>query len=70
MCLWLSNPGVYFYGSQQTEGDYGIEFAPSKWTEISEINVFDSRLKWQRYDSKRQTMRINIDDLWSDDAQR
>jgi hypothetical protein len=56
---------VYFFSSHQEEGDYGIELAPTKWTHLSQINVFDKRLKWYRYDSKRTNIEIAIDDLWA-----
>ena len=56
---------VYFFSRRQEEGDYGIELAPTKWTHLSQINVFDKRLKWYRYDSKRTNIEIAIDDLWA-----
>ena len=64
--FWYGEGSVYFYGSHQPEGDYGIELAPTKWTNISEVNVFDNRLKWYRYDPNRPNVIINIDDIWSD----
>ncbi len=65
--LWWSSIGfVYFNRSDKDEGDYGFEHAPTKWTDILEVNVFDARLKWYRYDSKRKDMKIPIDQLWED----
>jgi len=55
---------VYFFSWGQDQGDYGIELAPTKWTDISEVNVFDLRLKWYRYDENRKTISIPIDELW------
>lgn len=57
---------VYFYSSSQKESDYGIELAPTKWTDISQVNVFDSRIKWYKYDSKREDIKIPVDQLWRD----
>jgi hypothetical protein len=63
---WSGKGWIYFFNSNQDQGDHGIELAPTKWTEISEINVFDPRLKWYRYDSTRQDIRISVDRLWDD----
>ncbi len=63
--LWWAGIGsVYFYSLGQEEGDYGIELAPTPWTSISEVNVFDSRVKWYRFDEKRKDIIIPIDQLW------
>lgn len=43
---------------------FGVELAPTKWKEISEVNVRDSRLKWYRYDEKRKDTYISVDELW------
>jgi len=65
--LWWSGGGsVYFFKSAQRQGDYGIELAPTKWTDISQVNVSDPRLKWYRYDEKRKRMNIPVDQLWED----
>jgi hypothetical protein len=55
---------IYFFSLSQKDGDYGIELAPTKWTDISQVNVFDPRLKWYRYDEKRKDTFIPIDQLW------
>ena len=47
-------------------GDFGFELAPTPWTEISQVNVFDPRVKWYRYDEKRERVFIPIDKLWED----
>jgi hypothetical protein len=62
--FWSSRGSVYFRGHAEKEGEYGIELAPTKWTDISEVNVFDSRLKWYRYDEKRKDTYIPIEQLW------
>jgi hypothetical protein len=65
--LWWTGRGtVYFFMEHQKQGDYGIELAPTKWTNISEINAFDSRIKWYRYDEKRNRINIPVDQLWDD----
>lgn len=63
---WDGKGSIYFYRFDQDEGDYGIQLAPTKWIDISQVNVSDSRLKWYRYDSKRTKMTIPIDHLWED----
>lgn len=65
--LWWSYKGaVYFFDRYQSQGDYGIELAPTKWTDISEVNVLDSRLKWYKYNEKRKDKNISVDRLWKD----
>lgn len=65
---WFGKGSVYFYREGQKQGDYGIELAPTKWTDITQVNVFDQRLKWYRYDEKRLRVNIPIDKLWNDEA--
>lgn len=63
--LWWTGKGsVYFFKRYQPEGDYGIELAPTPWSNISEVNVFDPRIKWYRYDEKREKVNILINQLW------
>lgn len=64
--FWGGKGSVSFYGEGQKQGDYGIELAPTKWTDISEVNVFDPRLKWYRYDENRKRVNIPVDKLWED----
>lgn len=70
--LWWSGLNckifVYYFRHDQKQGDYGIELAPTKWTDISQVNVFDPRLKWYRYDAKRKDTKIPMDRLWDDQA--
>ena len=61
--LWTDGFCVYFYSREQDEGDYGIEFSPTKWTELSQINIFDARLKWYKFDAGRQHIQISVDQL-------
>jgi hypothetical protein len=64
--FWGGKGSVNFSGEGQKAGDYGIELAPTKWTDISQINVFDARVKWYRYDEERKRVNIPIDQLWED----
>ena len=64
--FWSGQGAVHFYREGQAQGDYGIELAPTKWTEISQVNVFDQRLKWYRYDENRKRVNIPVDQLWED----
>ncbi len=63
---WSGAGFIYFNKKGQRYGDYGIELAPSKWSDISEVNVFDPRLKWYRYDESRKQINIPIDQLWEE----
>jgi len=65
--LWWTGKGaVYFFGNLKAQSDYGIELAPTPWTTISEVNVFDPRVKWYRYDETRKRVNIPIDKLWEE----
>lgn len=71
--LWWSSGrycrrlAVYFNRHDQEQGDfYGIELAPTPWTDISQVNVFDSRIKWYRYNEGRRDQFIPIDKLWTE----
>jgi len=61
---WPGKDMVYLFGVSQEPGDYGIELAPTKWINITEINVFDPKLKWYRYDLDRSRKDIPVDKLW------
>ena len=63
---WSSKGWISFYGSDQREGDYGIELAPTQWTDVSQVDVFDPRVDWYRYNPKRKRINIPIDKLWGD----
>lgn len=62
--LWSYKSWIYFFAGKQYGVESGIELAPSKWSDISEVNVFDPRLKWYRYDESRKTISIPIENLW------
>jgi hypothetical protein len=64
--FWSGKGWVYFFNSNQKQGEYGIELAPTKWSDISEVNVLDPRLRWYRYDESRKDVTIPIDRLWDD----
>jgi hypothetical protein len=64
--FWSGKGWVYFFSSNQNQGDYGVELALTKWNDISQVNVFDPRLKWLRYDENRKSVNIPVDKLWED----
>jgi hypothetical protein len=66
--LWSYKTGVSFIpvGKSSSARDYGIELAPTPWTDINEVNINDSRIKWYRYDDKRKRVFIPINGLWED----
>lgn len=62
---WSGRRWVCFYSSTQDNSrDHGIDLAPTPWTDITQVNVFDPRVKWYRYDEKRKKVFIPIDKLW------
>lgn len=62
--FWSGKGWVYFFNSNQTQGDYGIELAPTKWADIKQVDVFDPRLRWYRYDENRKDRVIPVGQLW------
>ncbi|MDH5717489.1 MAG: hypothetical protein OEZ22_07605 [Spirochaetia bacterium] len=45
------------------KNEYVYEFAPTKWDDVFKVDLFDKRLKWYRYDSKRKDLRVSIYDI-------
>jgi hypothetical protein len=64
--FWSGHGAVYFFARGQLEGDYGIELAPTSWTDVSQVNLSDPRILWYRYDTNRKRTNIPIDDVWSE----
>ena len=50
---------IYFDERSRT-----IMLAPTKWTEISDVNFLDKRLTWYQYDEKRKKIEIPVGQLW------
>ena len=65
---WSGEGSVHFYKRGQDMGDYGVELSPTKWTDSSQVNVCDPRLKWYKFDTDGTRRRVNIpiDKLWDD----
>ena len=61
--LWSYSRTVYF---SESPSRGGVELAPTKCTDILQVNAFDPRLKWYRYDGNRKDMYIPVDQLWED----
>lgn len=66
--LWSYKTGVVFIplGKGSSMRDYGFELAPTPWIDIKEVNINDPRIKWYRYDEKRERIFIPIDKLWDE----
>jgi len=43
---------------------HGVKIAPTKWTDIKNVDVLDNRLTWYVYDSKRKNRSVPIDSLY------
>lgn len=61
--FWSGEGAVHFYEEGQHQGDYGIELAPTNWSDISEVNLSDTHLRWYRYDDKRKRKNIKLNEL-------
>ena len=64
--FWSGDGAVHFFARGQREGDYGIELAPTPWTDIHRVNLSDPRIRWYRYDTTRKRVNMPIDNLWSE----
>lgn len=62
--LWRYPSWVRFWGAVK-DGDYGIELAPTPWKELSEIKLDDPKLKWHRYDERRELLDLPFDEYWA-----
>lgn len=60
---WYYPTSVTFFEKTKL-ADYGIEIAPTQWTNISDVDLMDSRLVWYRYDERRKVIDIPITKLW------
>jgi hypothetical protein len=61
---WWGNGTIYFFGQGQEFRDHGIEFAPTKWTDIKQVDILDHHLIWYKYDKDRPRIDISVDELW------
>jgi hypothetical protein len=68
--FWSGIGWVHFFNSNQTQGDHNVELAPTRWTDTSQINLFDPRLRWYRYDENRRRVKFPITSLWEDEGRR
>jgi hypothetical protein len=50
--------------TEEEEIKAGVQIAPTKWTDINDVNIFDERLKWYKYDTKRENKKIPVEELW------
>jgi hypothetical protein len=65
LTIFCDRGATYFYDVGKQPSSAGeIELAPTKWTNINQVDVFDSRIRWYRYDPKRPRFEIRIDQLW------
>lgn len=65
--LWWSGKGtVYFFERGKPQRDYGIELAPTPWTDISQLNLSNPHIKWYRYDGTRKRVNFPVDKLWGE----
>lgn len=63
---WVYYGGVCACEKNDIPGDYGFEFAPTPWENITEVDASDKRIKWYRYDKNRKAVDIPIDKLWEE----
>ena len=64
--VWEFKKRVCFSPPDKGKGEFGFELAPTPWTEISQVNVLDLRVRWYKYDENRKRVFMPIDRLWED----
>ena len=62
--IWYYPTHVGFHMTNKKEDGVENELAPTKWEEISEVNVHDARLSWYRFDAKRKEVDVPMNRLW------
>jgi len=61
--FWIPPVNINFpFGKELREK---IEFAPTNWEDISEINLSDPRLRWYRY-GRRPVIKIPMKEYWGE----
>jgi hypothetical protein len=60
---WMYPTRVSFHIFGTRLGDHGIELAPTRWSDIKEVDVSSTRLRWFRYDEGRKDTYIPIEKL-------
>lgn len=63
---WGYKKKVYFSPPNKKGADYGFELAPTPWSDISQVNVFDPKVKWYKHEDNREWIYMPIDRLWGD----
>ena len=64
---WSTETKVPFYDLTKDKGFDEVELAPTIWTDVSQVNVFDPRITWYRYKGvPHKTIRIPLDKLWKE----
>ena len=66
---WGGGTGLSFREARkdQTTEDAikrGIKIAPTKWTDVKEVNVSDKRLTWYGYDATRKDQSVPVESLY------
>ncbi len=62
--LFAASGGIIFPNPAKDIGKQEIEFAPTKSTDISQVDVLMPRMKWYRRDKSRSCFDVPIDTLW------
>lgn len=60
---WKGYEGVTMYQGSEPR-DEGVEIAPTRWSNINEININDPTINWYRYDKARKIIEIPVEDLY------
>ena len=64
---WSTETKVPFYDLTKDKGFDEVELAPTIWTDVSHVNVFDPRIEWHQYKGPAfETVRIPLDKLWKE----
>ncbi len=64
LLFWYGRGRVSLRNTYECPAEKLYELAPTIWTDIEQVDVFDSRIKWYGYDEKRPIVYVPIDQLW------
>jgi hypothetical protein len=63
---WSGENKIVIWKESLDPTGYNIEFSPTNWDDISEIDMLDPRIRWVGYDPNRDMKPYFIDQYWEE----
>jgi len=61
--FWQYSTGIGFNSYPKNNEDREVEFAPSKWMRVEEIDFANPKLRWTRYSASTRRIEIPLEEL-------